>query len=318
MMTDTEAEREISRQTRRGFLTGGAAAIAGYAGYKYLWSTPDADGIPSAFRRAHEFNERISQSLFSSERLAPEFPRSRATEPRVNGGEGMSEGFNPETWRLQVTGVHNPQQHRQYTDNIAYITVWDNTHAGEMSGSHETADAPDPKSAPGTPSPDMTDRAAAMQMQEPGLLLTLADIQALPRVEMTTELMCVEGWSAIVNWTGARLADFMAQYQPQTRNNTQPDARNRPQDLVRYVSLVTPDGGYYVGFDMPSAMHLQTLLAYEMNGAPLNLAHGAPLRLVTTTKYGIKQIKRIGRIAFTDTRPADFWAERGYDWYSGH
>jgi DMSO/TMAO reductase YedYZ molybdopterin-dependent catalytic subunit len=55
-----------------------------------------------------------------------------------------------------------------------------------------------------------------------------------------------------------------------------------------------------------------------MNGQPLTPAHGAPLRLVITVKYGIKGIKRIGRIRFMDQRPADYWAERGYDWYSGH
>jgi len=65
-------------------------------------------------------------------------------------------------------------------------------------------------------------------------------------------------------------------------------------------------------------MHPQTLLAYEMNGELLTDDHGAPLRLVSTVKYGIKQIKRIGKIEFTNERPADFWAESGYDWYSGH
>jgi DMSO/TMAO reductase YedYZ molybdopterin-dependent catalytic subunit len=85
-----------------------------------------------------------------------------------------------------------------------------------------------------------------------------------------------------------------------------------------YVSLATPDESYYVGWDMPSILHPQTLLAYEMNGAPLTMQHGAPLRLATATKYGIKQIKRIGRIEFTNVRPPDFWAERGYDWYAGH
>jgi DMSO/TMAO reductase YedYZ molybdopterin-dependent catalytic subunit len=49
----------------------------------------------------------------------------------------------------------------------------------------------------------------------------------------------------------------------------------------------------------------------------LTLEHGAPLRLVTPVKYGIKNIKRIGTLAFTAKRPADFWAERGYDWYAG-
>ena len=126
--------------------------------------------------------------------------------------------------------------------------------------------------------------------------VTLEDIQQLPRVEMTTEHKCIEGWSVIVNWAGARFRDFAAAYR-----------------RFRYVGLATPDGGYYVGMDMPSALHPQTLLCYAMNGAPLSLEHGAPLRLVTTVKYGIKSIKRIGKITFTDERPPDFWAERGYD-----
>ena len=318
VMSDDEAAQIVGRQARRGFLIGGAAAIAGYAGYRLLWSQPDAAGIPAPFRRALEFNESVSQAYFRTDRLAPEFPRERAAEPRVNGGEGMSEGFNMEAWRLQVVGLANPQQYPQFTDNVAYDTAMDNRHAGEMNGLHENADAPDSKTAPGTSTPNTMDRAAAMGINGAGLLLTMDDIRRLPRIEMTTELKCVEGWSTIVNWTGARLADFIKEYQPATRNGGQPDVQNRPQNLVRYVSMVTPDGGYYVGLDMPSALHLQTLLAYEMNGAPLNLAHGAPLRLVTTTKYGIKQIKRIGRIAFMDERPADYWAERGYDWYAGH
>ena len=237
---------------------------------------------------------------------------------RVNGGEGLSEGFNPDTWRLQVVGLAQPRQYPQYTDNIAYDTAMDNMHAGdESSKRHENPEAPDAKVAPGTPPPTTMDRAAAMQVQGPGLLLTLADIRALPRTEMTTEFKCVEGWSVIVHWAGARLADFIARFQPQTRDGSPPD-NNRPDKFVRYLSLVTPDGGYYVGLDMPSALHQQTLLCYEMNGQPLTLAHGAPLRVVTPTKYGYKQIKRIGRISFTDTRPADYWAERGYDWYAGH
>jgi DMSO/TMAO reductase YedYZ molybdopterin-dependent catalytic subunit len=150
------------------------------------------------------------------------------------------------------------------------------------------------------------------------LILTLDDIKNLPRVEMTTELKCIEGWSIIVNWAGARFSDFAAKYLPKTRSGNAPDIQNSPEDLMRYVSLVTPDEGYYVGWDLPSILHPQTLLAYEMNGSPLLAEHGAPLRLASPTKYGIKQIKRIGRIEFTDERPHDFWAERGYDWYSGH
>ena len=146
---------------------------------------------------------------------------------------------------------------------------------------------------------------------------TLADTQALPRVEMTTELKCIEGWCTVVSWAGARLADFLARY-PLATDPRPVAGTGRPADQARYVSLTTPDGSYYVGLDLASALHSQTLLCYEMNGQPLTADHGAPLRLVTPLKYGIKHLKRIGTIAFTDQRPRDYWAERGYDWDSGH
>jgi len=136
------------------------------------------------------------------------------------------------------------------------------------------------------------------------VLLTIDDIKALPQYEMITELRCIEGWSTIVQWKGARLADLMAKFPP----------LNDPE----FVSLETPDRGYYVGLEIESALHPQTLLVYEMNGAPLPLLHGAPLRLAIPVKYGIKNLKRIGTIRYTKVRPADFWAERGYDWYAGH
>jgi DMSO/TMAO reductase YedYZ molybdopterin-dependent catalytic subunit len=149
------------------------------------------------------------------------------------------------------------------------------------------------------------------------VVLTLDDIKALPRVEMVTEFKCIEGWSQVWYWAGARFSDFAARYGPATRSGRPPDVANDPGDLVRYVGMATPDGGYYVGLDMPSALHPQTLLCYEMNGEPLAPQHGAPLRLAVPVKYGIKNLKRIGVVRFTDRRPADFWAEYGYDWYSG-
>lgn len=149
------------------------------------------------------------------------------------------------------------------------------------------------------------------------LVLTLDEIRALPRTEMVTELKCIEGWSVIVHWAGARFSDLAARYLPATIDGSRPDVAGQPEKLLPYVSLSTPDNGYFVGWDMPSILHPQTLLAYEMNGEPLLPEHGAPLRLASPTKYGIKQIKRIGRIDFTSERPRDFWAENGYDWYAG-
>lgn len=129
-------------------------------------------------------------------------------------------------------------------------------------------------------------------------------LKVLPRVELVAEFKCVEGWSEIVQWSGVRFADFSAKFGP-------------PVSSFKYVSLTTPDNGYYVGMDVPAVMHPQTILADTMNGAPLREEHGGPIRLVTPTKYGVKNIKRIDHIAFVNERPADYWAERGYDWYLG-
>lgn len=134
--------------------------------------------------------------------------------------------------------------------------------------------------------------------------VTMAQIRELPRVEQVTQLNCIEGWTAVVHWAGARFADFTAKYAPQFRD-------------AGYVGMQTPDQAYFVGLDAASALHPQTLLCYEMNGADLTGEHGAPLRLVIPVKYGVKNIKRIGRITYTNERPEDYWANEGYDWYAG-
>lgn len=139
----------------------------------------------------------------------------------------------------------------------------------------------------------------------PPLALMLADLQALPKVEMITKFCCIEGWSVVTRWAGARFADFTRKYFPPG------------QTLPKFVFMATPNEAYYVGLDTKSALHPQTLLAYEMNGEPLEDEHGAPLRLVIPVKYGVKNIKRLGLIRYTDTRPADYWYERGYDWFVG-
>jgi DMSO/TMAO reductase YedYZ molybdopterin-dependent catalytic subunit len=122
----------------------------------------------------------------------------------------------------------------------------------------------------------------------------------------------------IVTWTGARLSDFMAAYPPAARDGSRADVRRDAGSLPRFVSLETPGRGYYVGLDLASALHPQTLLAWAINGAPLPWEHGAPLRLAIPIKYGVKSLKRIGTLRYTDVRPADYWAERGYDWDLGH
>jgi DMSO/TMAO reductase YedYZ molybdopterin-dependent catalytic subunit len=132
--------------------------------------------------------------------------------------------------------------------------------------------------------------------------LSLDDIRAMPRTEATCRFKCIEGWSEVFSYAGVRFSDFVKELNLQT---------------LPYVGLETPDAEYYVSLDIESMLHPNTLLAYDMNGAPLTPEHGAPLRLVVPVKYGIKSLKRIGTVFFSNERPPDFWNERGYDWYAG-
>jgi DMSO/TMAO reductase YedYZ molybdopterin-dependent catalytic subunit len=138
--------------------------------------------------------------------------------------------------------------------------------------------------------------------------LGMKNIRSLPRVEFNNEFRCIEGWSENISYAGVRFSDFLEYY----RIGKRADGHYFP-----FVSLETPDGEYYVSIDMESMLHPQTVLAYEMNGAPLDDPNGAPLRLIIPVKYGIKNIKRIGKISFSNKRPPDYWAEQGYDWFSG-
>ena len=115
----------------------------------------------------------------------------------------------------------------------------------------------------------------------------------------------MEGWDQIQHWAGVKFSDLITHFGLQD------------QAKMSYVGMETPDGGYYVGLDIESALHPQTILAYEMNDQPVTPVHGAPLRLIVPVKYGIKNLKRIGTISFSNTRPRDYWAEQGYDYYSG-
>ena len=138
--------------------------------------------------------------------------------------------------------------------------------------------------------------------------VTLDELKALPKHEIVFEFKCIEGWSQIQHWGGVRFVDVMNHYKI-----GQKDVEN----LYEYVGMETPDDKYYVGVDMPSMLHPQTILAYEMNGKPLLKKHGSPLRLIIPVKYGYKSLKKIGVIKFSDTRPKDYWALFGYDYFAG-
>jgi DMSO/TMAO reductase YedYZ molybdopterin-dependent catalytic subunit len=137
------------------------------------------------------------------------------------------------------------------------------------------------------------------------LNITLDDIKRLPKKDIIFDFKCIEGWSQVTHWAGVPLKTFMDHYGLSS------------QQKMKFAGLSTPDGAYYVGIDMASALQSQTILCYEMNGKPLPLNQGYPLRLIIPVKYGVKHLKKIGMIYFSDQKPKDYWAEHGYDYYTG-
>ena len=120
------------------------------------------------------------------------------------------------------------------------------------------------------------------------LIFEMKDIKSFPKRDVIFDFKCIEGWSQVTHWGGTRFSDFIQQYHLGTHSGKAPDL-NHPEDLYKYVGLMTPDKQYYVGIDMKSMMQSQTLLCYEMNEKALPLDQGYPLRLIITVKYGIKK-----------------------------
>ena len=148
--------------------------------------------------------------------------------------------------------------------------------------------------------------------------LSLADLRALPSRSQITRHDCVEGWSCIGQWKGAQLSTVLAA------------AGLKPQ--ARYIAFFCADtleetldntGRYYETIGLIDAFHPQTILAYEMNYAPLKVGHGAPLRLRVERQLGYKMAKYIMRIEAIDDFAkisrgrGGFWEDRGYEWYAG-
>lgn len=133
--------------------------------------------------------------------------------------------------------------------------------------------------------------------------LTPAMIEAMPRVTYTVKHHCVEGWTAIGTWTGVPVSAVAEMVRPT------PDAR--------YLRFGSFDSDYMNGWDLASAMHPQTILAYAFNDRPLSVQHGAPLRLYSPIKLGYKLTKYLATMTFTRERPGGYWEDQGYPWLGG-
>ncbi|QWW66212.1 molybdopterin-binding protein [Rhizobium sp. WYJ-E13] len=148
--------------------------------------------------------------------------------------------------------------------------------------------------------------------------LSLADLKKLPSRTQITRHDCVEGWSAIGKWTGAQLGPLLQSV------GLKPAARYAVFYCADQLELTLDGSGtYYESIDLIDAFHPQTILAYQMNGKDLEVAHGAPLRLRVERQLGYKHAKYLMRIEMKDSfaglwgGKGGFWEDRGYEWYAG-
>ncbi|MCA1611673.1 MAG: molybdopterin-dependent oxidoreductase, partial [Acidobacteria bacterium] len=267
----------VRSRTRRDFLLFGAGALAAAGGL--WWLLPDET-------RAHHLTPALRERIDSlharvgatSERREKFLDRALTFDDDV--AEALySRDRSVRTYsRSQTTPLRN--NYNGATPGPSYIAGWSLTVTGLAS--------------------DRTER------------LSLPDLlRRFPRRDQVTRLCCVEGWSAVAWWGGLRFGDFLHAYPPAA------GAR-----WVKLESAVNLDGAgrpdpYYVSIDLDTARHPQTLLATHFSGKPLPVEHGAPLRLLAPMKLGLKNIKAITSIEFSDEEPEDYWNERGYSKYDG-
>jgi DMSO/TMAO reductase YedYZ molybdopterin-dependent catalytic subunit len=146
--------------------------------------------------------------------------------------------------------------------------------------------------------------------------LSLADLRALPSRTQITRHDCVEGWSAIAKWKGAKLSAVLDAVQPKAS--------------ARFVMFYCADpmeadgtSLYYESIDMEDAYHPQTILAYDLNDARLPIPNGAPIRLRVERQLGYKHAKYVTRIELVDSfaniagGKGGYWEDNGYEWYAG-
>jgi len=143
--------------------------------------------------------------------------------------------------------------------------------------------------------------------------LSLADLRALPQRTQITRHDCVEGWSAIGQWTGPQLGPVLE------RAGVRPEARY----IVFHCADILYGAAYYESCGLDDAFHPQTILAHQLNGEALPVKNGAPVRLRIERQLGYKHAKYLTGIEAVASLDgiADggggFWEDRGYQWYAG-
>jgi DMSO/TMAO reductase YedYZ molybdopterin-dependent catalytic subunit len=145
---------------------------------------------------------------------------------------------------------------------------------------------------------------------------TLAELRSLPSRTQITRHDCVEGWSAIGKWQGAKLSAVLDAVIP---------AANARYVVFHCADPMEDDGTapYYESIDMDDAYHVQTILAYALNDRALPVANGAPIRLRVERQLGYKHAKYVMRLELVESfahigeGKGGYWEDNGYQWYAG-
>jgi DMSO/TMAO reductase YedYZ molybdopterin-dependent catalytic subunit len=133
--------------------------------------------------------------------------------------------------------------------------------------------------------------------------LSLDDLQRLPRVSNRVNHYCVEGWTAVETWTGVPFSALAKLV--------------RPAPTAQYVDFQSFDDDYHESWDLESAMHPQSVVAYALDGKMLEPAYGAPARFFSPIKLGYKNTKYLTKIVFMPEPNGGYWTDQGYEWYAG-
>jgi DMSO/TMAO reductase YedYZ molybdopterin-dependent catalytic subunit len=145
------------------------------------------------------------------------------------------------------------------------------------------------------------------------LMLTMEQVRALPQRTQITRHDCVEGWSAIGQWTGPQLGHLL----------DMAGLRDEAKFIVFHCADTLGGAAYYESCDMDDAFHPQTIVAHQLNGEPLPVANGAPLRMRIERQLGYKHAKYLTGIEAVASLDGvyggqgGYWEDRGYQWYAG-
>jgi len=132
---------------------------------------------------------------------------------------------------------------------------------------------------------------------------TLEDLVKLPSRRQRVDHFCVEGWNAVAEWWGVRVSELARVV------GARADAK--------YVDFRSFDSDFHESWDLESATHPQTIVAYAKDGKFLPAGYGAPARLHSPIKLGYKNTKYLTSVVFMEKRNGGYWSDQGYEWYAG-